>query len=551
MKKILWIIGLAYMMMVCAYAEVQARALSSGEKKVAAAQKQKDKSKRKKQKRKDGEAVQTPVSQRSIVVLYENDVHCEVDGYAKLAGLRDAIADTADVCLVSNGDYVQGQTVGAISKGQYVVDIMKTLNYDAITLGNHEFDYGMERMFQLLRQVPAPIVCCNLYDVKNGRTVFAPYVIKRMGDKKVAFIGVVTPTTLETEAYAFRDECDSLIYDLQREDVHVLVQRAVDEAKRAGADYVILDSHLGEEPTSRHSDSHTVVANTQGIDIVLDGHSHAAIVADTVMNKIGKPVVVTQTGTKFANIGKLVISPDGKMTTSLIPIESVTEKSEYVAHVLDSIHTLLDKETNRIICKSDVPLRILDNEGNEIARTREVNVGDLVTDAFRLMTGSDISVLNSGSIRNELKKTGNLSYGDLLSLLPYDNYIVVAEAKGSTIEAMLKKLTSFLPQPDGQFPQVSGLKFIVHSDEHRVSDVQVLNGVTQLYEPINPDRTYTVATTKYCVTDGGLHNTLKGSKIVLETMKTYNQVFIEYVTQRLNRHITTDYAHPQGRIIVK
>ena len=85
--------------------------------------------------------------QRNIVVLYENDVHCAMDGYAKLAGLRDAIADTADVFLVSNGDYVQGQTVGAISKGQYVVDVMQAMGYDAVTLGNHEFDYGMERMF--------------------------------------------------------------------------------------------------------------------------------------------------------------------------------------------------------------------------------------------------------------------------------------------------------------------------------------------------------------------------------------------------------------------
>lgn len=109
----------------------------------------------------------TSLRQKSIVILYENDVHCAIDGYAKLAGLRDAIADTADVFLVSNGDYVQGQTVGAISKGQYVVDVMRVMNYDAITLGNHEFDYGMERMFQLLRQVPVPVVCCNLYDIRS------------------------------------------------------------------------------------------------------------------------------------------------------------------------------------------------------------------------------------------------------------------------------------------------------------------------------------------------------------------------------------------------
>ena len=455
--------------------------------------------------------------QRNIVILYENDVHCAMDGYAKLAGLRDAIADTADVCLVSNGDYVQGQTVGAISKGQYVVDVMQALSYDAITLGNHEFDYGMERMYELLRQVPAPIVCCNLYDKRSGRMVFAPFVMKRVGNKKIAFVGV---------------------------------QRAVDEARKAGADYVILNSHLGEEPTARHSDSHTVVANTTGIDIVLDGHSHAKIVADTVLNKAGKPIIVTQTGTKFAAIGKLIITPDGQFSTSLIPVESVKEKNAYVAQLVDSIQTMLNAQTSRLMCHSEVPLRINDDQGNEVARMSETNAGDIVTDAFRLVTGSDISVLNSGAIRNEVK-AGDLTYGDLLSMLPYDNYIVVAEAKGSTIVAMLNKLMAFLPKPDGQFPQVSGIKFIIHEKEHRVSDVQVLNSFTQHYEPINPDRVYTVATTKYCVTDGGLYNGLKGCNIKWETKRTYNDIFIEYVTKNLRGHVGQEYAHPQGRMIKK
>ena len=202
------------------------------------------------------------------------------------------------------------------------------------------------------------------------------------------------------------------------------------------------------------------------------------------------------------------------------------------------------------MCHSDVDLRITDDQGNEINRVAETNAGDIVTDAFRFVTGSDIAVLNCGSIRNEVK-AGDLTYGDLLSLLPYDNYIVVAEVKGSTILSMLNKLMAFLPQPDGQFPQVSGMKFIIHEKEHRVSDVQILNGATQHYEPLNPDRVYTVATTKYCVTDGGLYNTLKGCKIKWETKRTYNDIFIEYVTKNLNGHIGKEYAEPQGRMIKK
>ena len=193
---------------------------------------------------------------------------------------------------------------------------------------------------------------------------------------------------------------------------------------------------------------------------------------------------------------------------------------------------------------------LLDDEGNEAVRVSETNAGDIVTDAFRFVTGSDIAVLNCGSIRNEVK-AGDLTYGDILTLLPYDNYVVVAEVTGSTILAMLNKLVSFLPNPDGQFPQVSGIKFIIHEREHRVSDVKILNSATQHYEPLNPDRVYSLATTKYCVTDGGLHNTLKGSKITWETQRTYYDIFIEYVTKNLNGHIGQEYAEPQGRMIKK
>ena len=103
-------------------------------------------------------------AQKSIVILYENDVHCGIDDYKKMAGLRDAInkSDTAYAAVVSVGDFLQGNTTGAISKGQYIIDIMKLMDYHAVTLGNHEFDYGIPRMKMLLEQLDAPIVCTNL-----------------------------------------------------------------------------------------------------------------------------------------------------------------------------------------------------------------------------------------------------------------------------------------------------------------------------------------------------------------------------------------------------
>ena len=129
---------------------------------------------------------------KSIVILYENDAHCNIDGYKKLAGLRDAIArqDTAYTAVVSCGDYLQGGTPGALSHGEYIVDIMRNVGYDAITLGNHEFDYGVPHLKKVLPKVQAPIVCTNFFDYGEEQPYFAPYVIKRCGKKSVALVGV-------------------------------------------------------------------------------------------------------------------------------------------------------------------------------------------------------------------------------------------------------------------------------------------------------------------------------------------------------------------------
>ncbi len=241
---------------------------------------------------------------KSIVVLYDNDVHCGVDGYAKIAGLRNAISDTAYVAVVSCGDYLQGGTVGAISEGKYVADIMRHVGYDAVTLGNHEFDYKTPRMFSLLSYINAPVTSVNLRNMSTGEFCFAPYVIKKMGKRKVAFVGATTPTTVSTEAYAFFDENEKQLFDLCANDIYRLVQNAADKARKEGADYVVVLSHLGEDKNYLNVDSHGLIHNVAGVDAVLDGHTHSVIPSDTVHNKKGQPVPISQTGTKFANIGK-------------------------------------------------------------------------------------------------------------------------------------------------------------------------------------------------------------------------------------------------------
>lgn len=491
----------------------------------------------------------TNTPDKSIVILHENDVHCQIDGYTSLAGLRDAIQDTAYVAVVSCGDFVQGGTAGAISRGQYIADIMQQVDYDVITLGNHEFDYPVSHTAKLLKQIGAPVTCANFFKVGKRKPVYAPFVIKKFGKTKVAFIGVVTPTALYTEASAFM-QGDKQVYELRPEQLYGLVQKAADKARKKGADYVVVISHLGEDDNNTHIESHALVANTRGIDILLDGHTHNVIPGDSVRNADGKKIVVTQTGTKFLNIGKVLIGTDGRITNTLIPYkEAQNYKSMRVSATTDSVKQLLRELTQRVVCHSDVALRILDENGRQQVRKAETNLGDLVCDAYRIISGADIALANGGGIRTQ-KFAGDLTYGDIADILPYDNNVWVVEAKGATIQQLLEKCTANLPLEDGYFPQVSGLRYTARVAGHTVTDVEVLNRQTGQYEPLDMDKTYTIATIDYCVTGGGFYYVLKDCHVVERTDRLYRDVFVEFLEKNLGGHISNDYLEPQGRIRV-
>ena len=331
------------------------------------------------------ENIPDPDANKSIVILSDNDVHCSIDGYARLAGLHDAIAasDTAWVATVSCGDYLQGGNAGALSRGQYIVDVMQAVGYDAVTLGNHEFDYGMDRMQELMRQINAPVLSANLYKYGSSEPCFPSYTIRNYGTRSVAFVGVTTPESMVGERYSFYDNDGNQTYDLRTDDVCNLVQAAVDEARGKGADYVVILAHLGEEQPALGITSHQLIAATRGIDAVLDGHSHSIIPSDLVENLDGKLVPVSQTGTQFANVGKLVISADGRITTSLVPIEEIPYERASVSAAIDKVHQELDEVTARQVAYSDFDLVMRDADGNRLIRRAETNLGDILTDAVR------------------------------------------------------------------------------------------------------------------------------------------------------------------------
>lgn len=290
-----------------------------------------------------------------IVILYTNDVHCAVDeniGYAGLALYKQQMQrHTPFVTLVDAGDAIQGAPIGTLSDGTYLVDIMNQVGYDVAIPGNHEFDYGMEHFLNLAGQLKCGYISCNFMSLSTGETVFRPYQMLSYGDIQVAYVGVTTPEsfTKSTPLY-FQDGNGNYIYtfceDSSGQKLYGQVQKTVDEARTAGADYVILVSHLGEEGSTDQWTSEAVLKNTQGIDACIDGHSHETIPGEIVKNKEGQNVILSQTGAKLAHIGKMTIHTDGSITTELVSKVEAEEEAgaAYTVQPRDTLKRIAGRE---------------------------------------------------------------------------------------------------------------------------------------------------------------------------------------------------------------
>lgn len=540
----------------------------------------------------------TPPVEKSddIVVLYTNDVHCQVDpavnkegvqtnaGYTNVAAYKADMLDTHNyVTLVDCGDAIQGGPIGAMTKGEAIVTVMNTVGYDIATFGNHEFDYGMDQLAKLVESAHAQYISCNFTYTGEGTAKVSadPYVIKDYGDTKVAFVGISTPEsfTKSTPTY-FQDENGNYVYSFAEgnngQDLYDAVQKAVDDAKSAGADHVVAVAHTGTDESSTPWTSNEVIANTTGIDVYLDGHSHSTIVGDKVANKDGEEVILTSTGTKLKNIGKLVIGAEG-ITTELVSAASYTGTNEAASTEIAKVEDELNKTLTQVVAKSDVDLTTLDPEtGKRAVRSAETNLGDLCADAYRVLYNTDIGFVNGGGIRADIK-AGDITFEDIINVHPFSNEACVVKVSGQAILDALELSASAYPGENGGFLQVSGLCYGINSKipssvvkddkgafvkvdgERRVSNVYLLNDETGKYDiPIDPEAVYTVASHNYMLLSGGDGYTMFKNDPQFEqdttiTPRLDNKVLIDYIVEELSGVVGEEYANltGEGRIFVR
>ena len=507
---------------------------------------------------------------KDIIVLYVNDVHCGIDdnlGYQDLVTVKNAYERLGHkVLLVDNGDAIQGDIVGTLSKGEAIINIMNEAGFDVAVPGNHEFDYGMERFLELTGKAKFPYVSCNFMD-KDGKPVFDAYTIKEVSGVKIAFVGICTPKTItsSTPKY-FMNDAGEYIYsfcqDENGEKLYAAVQSAVDAARADGAQFVFALAHLGTEDDCAPWTSTDVILNTTGIDAVLDGHSHSVWQEERIKNKEGKEVILTSTGTKLANIGVLTLSNAGIIRTGLVDDKGETAS---VKATIDEVKAQNEELVNTVVAHTDVDLTITDPKtGERMVRSNETNLGDLCADAYRAMSGADIAFVNGGGVRVSIP-AGDITYGDIIKVHPFGNQMCVIEATGAEILDALEMSAAKVPAEFGGFLHVSGLKYTIDtkvestvvtddskifvevSGDRRVKDVFVGD------EPIDPEKTYTLASHDYMLKNmGDGYSMFADNPVLQDCVMIDNQVLINYIVDVLGGNVGEDYKDPygQGRITI-
>ena len=521
------------------------------------------------------EAAAPAVPSRDIAVIYTNDVHCGVDdglGYAAVSRLKSALtAEGKTVLLADCGDHSQGDVVGALSKGEYIIEIMNQIGYDFAIPGNHEFDYGMAQFLSNAEKADYPYLSCNFAD-KDGKLLLQPYAIVPVNGVKLAFVGISTPeSTTSSRPSNFQDENGNLVYsffsDATGEKLYTRVQETVDAARAEGADYVVALAHLGIELDASPWMSTDVITHTTGIDVMLDGHSHSVIEGEQVKNAEGRQVLLTSTGTKLQSIGCLTLDTDGRFRSTLItednfqPYASADDNG--TAAFLTEVEARNADLVNKVVAHSDVELTTMDPAtGFRMIRSNETNLGDLVADAYRILSGADVAIANGGGIRADIP-AGDITYGQIIAVHPFGNEICVCETTGQELLDMLEVSVDHLPAESGGFQQVSGISFtvdmavdstVVIDENDRFVTVEGARRVRDVMidgEPLDPEKTYTIASHNFTLKEGGSSMSMfMDNHFTIDCVMLDYQILIDYIADTLGGTVGEDYAdvYGQGRI---
>ena len=498
---------------------------------------------------------------QQVTILYTNDVHSYIDGditYSKIAALKKSLNN---VLLVDAGDHVQGTAYGSMDKGETIIKLMNETGYDAATLGNHEFDYGMAGCINVVDKASYPYLSCNFLHESNGvagDNVLDAYRVFDIGGIKIAVIGVTSPETFSstTPAY-FQDANGNYIYAIAGTSggnaLYSAVQNAIDKASQE-ADVIIAVGHLGDNVFSAPWRSEDVIANTSGLDAFIDGHSHSTLPMKEIKDKDGKSVILTQTGQYLNAIGKMTITPSG-ITAELLSAEDVKNitPDASVKAIEDAWMTEIEEKLGAKIGVAEITLDNYDTNGNRLVRSQETNSGDFSADALYYLFDNmgidvDVAIMNGGGIRNNAL-TGDITYKTCKEIHTFGNVACLQTVTGQQLlDALEWGARAVGVSEEGSFLHVSGITYQIDTsipnttkqdekgiwtggpEKYRVHSVKIFNKETNSYEPLDLEAKYNLAGYNYTLRDlGGGFAMLDGAVNVLDYVMEDYMVLANYV----------------------
>lgn len=454
----------------------------------------------------------------TITIVHTNDTHSRVEagiGFAKVAAkVKELKAANPNTLVVDAGDTLHGQTFATISKGESIIKVMNAVGYDVMTPGNHDFNYGQDRLVELAGMAQFPIISANLVKA-DGTTLLEPYVIKEIGGLKIGIFGLSTPETAyktnpkNVEGLTFANPVET-------------AKKIVAELQEKEVDAIIALAHLGIDKETVDT-SYLVRDNVEGIDLIIDGHSHSTL--DTIDNE-GKDTKIVSTGEYNNNLGIVNLTfVDGELKTVEPSVFSNEEAAELetdadVIAIIEEVKEENKAITSVVVGKTDVEL----DGVREHVRGGETNLSNLITDAMLAASGADMAITNGGGIRASID-VGDITMEEIITVLPFGNYVIVKEYTGAQILAALEHGTANYPELAGSFAQVAGVTFTLDLNEEagkRVKDVKIGG------QPLDLEKKYKVATNDFMAVGGDGYTMLQEGNLVVE-LPGLDEVLIEYV----------------------
>ncbi|GFN36771.1 5'-nucleotidase C-terminal domain-containing protein [Tepidimicrobium xylanilyticum] len=455
-----------------------------------------------------------------LTIIHTNDVHSRVVGsedsligYAKLATLVKEMRKEGNVLLLDAGDTTHGLPIATISNGESIIKLMNQMGYDAMVPGNHDFNYGYDRLIELNRMADFPILAANVIR-EDGTRDLEEYTIIEIDGIKVGIFGL---TTQETKFKSNPKNTEGININ----DPVAVAEEMVKKLKEEDVKLVIALAHIGmdEESNPKTTD---IAKKVQGIDIIIDGHSHTMLEEGEV---IGDTLIV-QTGEYLKNIGVVNVElADGKISkkeAKLMTFEDALalKEDEEISNKISE----LEEENNQVLSVT-IGQSNVDLVGErEVVRAGESNLGNLATDAMLDITGADVALTNGGGIRASIP-AGQISKGNILEVFPFGNYIVVLELTGEDIIKALEHGVDTYPEPAGKFPHVAGMTYKIDPSKEAGSRIVelLIDG-----KPVELNKTYTLATNDFLAVGGDGYTMFEDAPIVGE-FEGLDEALIKYI----------------------